>query len=86
MAAAAYLENNTVTSAEIENCVEVEINVTTDIWADETSYIVTPKGRNDKILYREGPYESLFIATYTTTFLLPDGCYDFILFDREGDG
>lgn len=62
---------------------EVTLTLITDNYPGETTWTITDDGGN--IVASGGPYGSQG-TTYTETFCLPDGCYDFNIFDSYGDG
>lgn len=86
MAAAAFLENITNAAPDLQSCLNVQVNVTTDLWGNETTFLITRQGRPKKIYYRDGPFSSDLAATYSIDIPLQDGCYDLILRDFLGDG
>ncbi len=86
MAAASYLANGNAISPDLLPCVQIQINILTDDFGEETTYLITPYGDPNDILFRGGPYGNNPRAVHTDTFQLPDGCYDLILRDTFGDG
>eukprot|EP00934_Nitzschia_sp_Nitz4_P006439 Nitzschia sp. Nitz4//scaffold32_size149145//87021//89535//NITZ4_002886-RA/size149145-processed-gene-0.128-mRNA-1//-1//CDS//3329548090//6429//frame0 len=85
MAAADYLERGT-TAPELSGCTSVAVSLLTDDYGSETTYIITPKGDGDNIVYRGGPYTDGYQATYTDNFQLEEGCYSLTVLDSYGDG
>jgi subtilisin family serine protease len=61
---------------------EVTLTLVTDNYPAETTWELRD---GSTVLASGGPYGTSG-ATYTETFCLPDGCYDFVIFDSYGDG
>lgn len=67
-------------------CNDVEVAITFDQWADETSWQITtsPGG---VVVASGGPFGgSPAGSVFTQTVFLEDGCYTFTIFDAFGDG
>ncbi len=62
---------------------EVILNLQLDNYPGETTWNITNSSNN--VLHSGGPYTSAG-STVSDTFCLPDGCYDFNIFDTYGDG
>lgn len=84
-AAADYLENGS-SAPEQSGCIDVKVELLTDDWGAETSYVITPKSDGSDIAYRGGPYPNNQRSTYTDNIQLQDGCYNIELRDSYGDG
>jgi len=70
-------------NAFAENVTDVTLNLLTDDYPEETTWIIRDEDLN--ILYSGGPYlaqSQLMIETYC----LPTGCYTLTLFDSANDG
>ena len=64
---------------------EATMSITLDNYPEETSWTVVDG--NGNTLYSGGTYGNLPDgSTLTETFCLPDGCYDYNIFDTYGDG
>jgi subtilisin family serine protease len=93
VAAAEYLENGGSVAPELGGCVAVSVELKTDDYGRETTYIITPNkgfnfvgGQDDDIVYRGGPYPNGRRSTYTDNIQLQDGCYNLVWRDTYGDG
>lgn len=67
-------------------CNDVEVSITFDQWADETSWQITtsPGGA---VVASGGPYGGApGGSTFSETVFLEDGCYVFTIFDAFADG
>lgn len=62
---------------------EVTVTILTDNYPGETTWEVRNSGGS--VVASGGPYSSSG-TTYTADLCLPDGCYDFNIFDSYGDG
>jgi len=64
---------------------EVTMSITLDNYPEETSWTIDNASGNT--LFSGGTYGNLPDgSTVTETFCLPDGCYDYNIFDSYGDG
>jgi subtilisin family serine protease len=92
VAAAEYLENGGNVAPELGGCIDVSVELKTDDWGQETTYIITPKqggffnNQDDDIVYRGGPYPNNRRSTYRDNIRLEDGCYNLVWRDSYGDG
>lgn len=80
--------NNTVTQAftVVPVGIDVTVRITTDNYASETTWRVTPQGSNT-VLYSGGPYSNGTNGQQVETIMcLAEGCYTFTIFDEWGDG
>lgn len=86
MAAAAYLSDPSGARApETENCTSVEVTVSTDLYGQETTFVIQSMDNRD-VIYRGGPYQAGVERSYKDAFEIPDGCYTISLLDALGDG
>lgn len=60
---------------------ELTLTIITDDYGNETTWEVTS---GSTVLYSGGPYSNN--STEVISLCLPDGCYDFTIFDSYGDG
>eukprot|EP00339_Tiarina_fusa_P000674 CAMPEP_0117047798 /NCGR_PEP_ID=MMETSP0472-20121206/33016_1 /TAXON_ID=693140 ORGANISM="Tiarina fusus, Strain LIS" /NCGR_SAMPLE_ID=MMETSP0472 /ASSEMBLY_ACC=CAM_ASM_000603 /LENGTH=925 /DNA_ID=CAMNT_0004760603 /DNA_START=80 /DNA_END=2857 /DNA_ORIENTATION=- len=91
MAAANYLETGSTSRNLQASCVEATVNTRTDEYGEETMWFIIRKpnanANTGEIVFRGGPYPNELVAEYTDTFFLPsDGCFEFRVTDRYGDG
>lgn len=64
---------------------EVELSITLDIYGIETTWEV--RDSTGDLLHEGGPYPNTTNGTVVNeSFCLPEGCYDFTIFDAYGDG
>ncbi|PHN04427.1 zinc-dependent metalloprotease [Flavilitoribacter nigricans] len=64
---------------------EVILTLTLDNFGPETSWEITDD--RNTLLYSGGPYDKKKSgAIMRDTFCLPDGCYNFMMLDEDGDG
>jgi hypothetical protein len=60
------------------------INLTTDLWPEETSWVILQNGVE---LFSSSFYPATFeLSTFNYSFCLPYGCFEFIIYDSFGDG
>lgn len=71
---------------ELSNCVDVRVQLKTDDWGQETTYLIRPSDDDDDIVFRGGPYPNDRRSTYTDQLELPSGCYELVWLDSYGDG
>lgn len=68
-----------------DSCTDVTLSITFDEYPEETSWEITDASGN--IVYSGGPYDDQADgATINLTGCIPDGCYNFTIFDSYGDG
>jgi len=65
-------------------CNDIEVQVITDFWGDETSWEITDS--TGAVVASGGPYPQVEGAEYNTTHFLENGTYTFTFFDAFGDG
>jgi hypothetical protein len=64
---------------------EVELSITVDIYGIETTWEVRDEA--GELLHEGGPYPNTSNGTVVNErFCLPEGCYEFTIFDAYGDG
>ena len=64
---------------------ELELSITLDIYGVETTWEVRDEA--GELLHEGGPYPNTTNGTVVNErFCLPEGCYDFTIFDAYGDG
>lgn len=67
------------------SCTDVNLSITFDDYPEETSWEITDASGN--VVYSGGPYGSeADRSTLNLTGCIPDGCYNFTIFDSYGDG
>lgn len=60
------------------------INLTTDLWPEETSWVILQNGVE---LFSSSFYPATVeLSTFNYSFCLPPGCFEFIIYDSFGDG
>lgn len=79
--------NNTASSTfSISEGFPVTLQLTTDNYANETSWRLIDLLNNNQILYSQPANTLANATTYTEVFCLSRGCYRFTIFDSFGDG
>jgi hypothetical protein len=79
-----YIDNNTYYhEVDLSGGSWLEFVITTDNWANEIDWEITNELGN--IILYGGDYP-FGINTYTYGTCLPDGCYNFVITDANGDG
>ncbi|MCB0632831.1 MAG: M43 family zinc metalloprotease [Saprospiraceae bacterium] len=75
----------TTTGGGTGACTDIRLSLTFDDYPEETSWEITDN--NGTVLYQGGPYGNQADgSTIQLTGCLPDGCYNFIIYDKYGDG
>lgn len=67
-----------------EPCEQIEIEIITDNYGDETTWEL--RDSNGDVLISGGPYTTGSQQTDVQTICLPNDCYEFEIFDSFGDG
>ncbi len=71
--------------AGVGTCKEVTLTIYLDLFGSENSWEITDEG--GKVIGEGGPYMNKTPGKKVVkTYCLPEGCYDFDLFDAYGDG
>lgn len=66
-------------------CTDIVLSITFDNFPQETSWAITDAGGS--VLYQGGTYDDQADgSSIQLTGCLPDGCYNFIIYDAYGDG
>ena len=68
------------------DCYNIDVTVILDQYPSDTTLEITPQG-SDIPLYNSIPYDdSLTSQPSTQSICLPEGSYDFVIYDVYGDG
>ena len=76
----------TTPTAEQPDCFTLDVTVVLDQYPSDTTWEIIPRGSGVPI-YKSIPYDaSLASQSNTQSVCLPEGTYDFIIYDVYGDG
>lgn len=68
------------------SCQTLDVTVDLDQYASDTTWEIIPEGQTEAF-YKSTPYlDSQALTSDTQSVCLPDGTYDFIIYDVYGDG